>query len=90
MDFEYDPLKGESNLAKHGIDFIETQALWEVLNVVSKAGRVRGEERWGIVGRLRGRLYVAIFALRGGRVRLISCHRADATWEKIYARTISS
>ena len=86
MDFESDPLKEESNLSKHGVDFIEAQELWEVRNVVSRAGRVKGEERWGIVGRLRDRLYVAIFTLRGGRVRLISCHRADANWEKLYAQ----
>jgi uncharacterized DUF497 family protein len=89
MDFEFDPLKDEANLVKHGIGFVEAQELWEVLNVVFPAARVSGEERWGIVGMLRGQLYVAIFAPRGARVRLISCHRADAKWEQIYERKAS-
>ena len=30
MIFEYDPKKSEANKAKHGIDFEETKALWNV------------------------------------------------------------
>jgi uncharacterized DUF497 family protein len=29
VQFEFDPRKSESNKAKHGIDFIEAQALWK-------------------------------------------------------------
>eukprot|EP01036_Dinobryon_divergens_P001263 gene1263-1646_t len=29
MRFEFDPLKSASNKAKHGIDFVEAQALWQ-------------------------------------------------------------
>ena len=28
MEFEYDPVKSETNKKKHGIDFEEVQALW--------------------------------------------------------------
>ena len=28
MNFEFDPLKSDANLRKHGIDFLEAQALW--------------------------------------------------------------
>ena len=28
MDFEFDHLKSATNLAKHGIDFLEAQSLW--------------------------------------------------------------
>jgi hypothetical protein len=28
VPFEFDPLKSAANKAKHGIDFIEAQALW--------------------------------------------------------------
>jgi len=30
MDFEYDPQKSESNKIRHGIDFEEAKALWDV------------------------------------------------------------
>jgi uncharacterized DUF497 family protein len=29
MKFEFDPKKSTSNKAKHGIDFVEAQALWK-------------------------------------------------------------
>ena len=29
MEFEFDPEKSASNKDKHGIDFIEAQALWQ-------------------------------------------------------------
>ena len=28
MDFEFDPLKSKANQGKHGIDFVDAQALW--------------------------------------------------------------
>ncbi len=28
MNVEFDPLKSDANLRKHGIDFLEAQALW--------------------------------------------------------------
>jgi uncharacterized DUF497 family protein len=28
MEFEFDPLKSKANQAKHGIDFVDAQALW--------------------------------------------------------------
>jgi uncharacterized DUF497 family protein len=30
MQFEYDDNKSQSNLAKHGIDFVAAQELWDV------------------------------------------------------------
>jgi uncharacterized DUF497 family protein len=30
MNFEYDERKSKANNAKHGIDFIEAQKLWDV------------------------------------------------------------
>jgi len=32
--FEFDDLKSKSNLKKHGIDFIEAQALWNDSNLL--------------------------------------------------------
>ena len=35
-----------------------------------------------------GELYLAISTQRAGRIRLISCHRADGKWEDIYEVSI--
>ena len=29
MEFEFDSVKSASNLRKHGIDFVDAQALWQ-------------------------------------------------------------
>ena len=34
MDFEFDPRKSEINKTKHGIDFVEAQALWRSWHVL--------------------------------------------------------
>lgn len=34
MAFEYDPRKSERNLAKHGIDFLQAQSLWDDSNLL--------------------------------------------------------
>ena len=34
MEFEFDPKKSETNRLKHGIDFIEAQALWSDSDII--------------------------------------------------------
>ena len=29
MEYEFDPLKSESNREKHGVDFVQAQELWQ-------------------------------------------------------------
>jgi uncharacterized protein len=36
VTFEFDPMKSAANKARHGIDFVEAQALW------SDPGRISG------------------------------------------------
>jgi uncharacterized DUF497 family protein len=37
VQFEVDPQKSESNKAKHGIDFVDAQALWKTKIVLLSA-----------------------------------------------------
>lgn len=49
MDFEFDPKKNASNLARHGIDFIQAQKLWKGPHAIVPAGMVADEfarESW--------------------------------------------
>jgi hypothetical protein len=41
VKFEFDPQKSETNKAKHGIDFIEAQALWKSKHVLLYAKSFR-------------------------------------------------
>lgn len=74
-EFEFDPEKSDANLAKHGIDFVEAQALWRVFGITGPLAFPR-EERWIRIGRLDTRVWSAVFTLRQGRTRLISVRRA--------------
>ena len=76
MTFEFDPLKSASNKAKHGIDFVEAQALWQDDRLVEAPVPSEVEPRFLAIGRLDGKSWTAVFTLRGEAVRIISVRRA--------------
>ena len=76
MDFEFDPDKSATNLKKHGIDFIEAQALWEDADRLLVPARTQGEARYMLVGKMGQKHWSAIFTYRGEAVRIISVRRA--------------
>ena len=78
MEFEFDPAKSAANKDKHGIDFVEAQALWldGGLEVVLSKSRMSDEERFLAIGRIAGKHWTAICTLRGEAIRIISVRRA--------------
>ncbi|MBI5744135.1 MAG: BrnT family toxin [Elusimicrobia bacterium] len=84
--FEHDPRKSGLNEARHGVTLHEARNLWRAAHVIIPARNVTGESRFAILGKLRGRVYVAIFAVRRGATRVISCHKADKKWVGIYEK----
>jgi len=76
MRFEYDPSKSASNKSKHGIDFDEARALWDDDARVGFEARTTGEVRRLMVGQISGKLWTAVFTIRGDAIRLISVRRA--------------
>ena len=76
MDFEFDPDKSATNLMKHGIDFLEAQALWEDADRLIVPARTQGEARHMLVGKTGQKHWSAIFTYRGEAVRIISVRRA--------------
>lgn len=76
MTFEFDPVKSAANRAKHGIDFVEAQALWDDDGLVDAPVPSDGEPRFLVIGRLRGRHWTAVCTLRGETIRIISVRRA--------------
>jgi uncharacterized DUF497 family protein len=53
VQFEFDPQKSEINKTKHGIDFVEAQALWKSKHVVLSAKDAL-EKRYLIIGTISG------------------------------------
>ncbi len=85
MRFEYDPAKSTANLAKHGIDFADAQALWaDDRLLVLPARSALDESRWLAIGQIDGRHWTAIITLRGTAIRLISVRRARQEERNVY------
>lgn len=83
MQFEFDSAKSESNKLKHGVDFVEIQALWDGFKVEVPA-KSEGEFRYAVIGLFKGATYVVIITYRGAATRIISAHRASEKETKHY------
>ena len=84
MEFEFDPGKSARNQAKHGIDFVQAQGLWEDPERVEVPARTVGEPRWLVVARIGKVQWSAVVTYRELRVRIISVRRARIEEVKIY------
>ena len=83
--FEYDPDKSVANLAKHGIDFDDAQALWDDDKRVAGFTFAGGDdERLMVVGRIGDRLWTAVVSYREEVTRLISVRRSRPKEERQY------
>ena len=76
MKLEFDPEKSEANKAKHGIDFVDGQALWDDPDRLQLPARTQGEPRLMLIGRLGVKHWSAIFTIRDDRTRIISIRRS--------------
>ncbi|MEZ5564039.1 MAG: BrnT family toxin [Gammaproteobacteria bacterium] len=76
MAFEFDPRKSAANLAKHGIDFVDAQRLWEDPDLLEIPARTEDEPRWLLIGRIDAKLWSAVVTSRGDAIRLISVRRS--------------
>ncbi|MCG6119881.1 MAG: BrnT family toxin [Blastomonas sp.] len=86
MQFEFDPAKSALNKEKHGIDFVEAQALWLDDGRVEFDARSLAEIRLGLVGRIDGKHWTVFFTLRADRIRIFSARRARVTEVARYER----
>lgn len=82
--FEYDPNKGQSNLTKHDIDFIEAQQLWKDEDLLEIPAKTETEPRWIIIGKLKEKHWTAVITYREDIIRIISVRRAKNKEVKLY------
>lgn len=76
MEFEFDADKSAGNMAKHGIDFVEAQRLWQDPMRVEVPARTVDEPRWLVIGRIEDRHWSAVVTRRQERTRIISVRRS--------------
>jgi uncharacterized DUF497 family protein len=72
---------------KHGgVDFSDMEAFeWETA-VIGSSHR-HGEARYVALGYIGDRLHYAVYAMRGGKCRIISLRRANSREERRYAQS---
>lgn len=82
--FEFDAAKSESNRAKHGIDFVEVQGLWNDPMLLEIPAKTEDEPRYLVVGSIEGKHWSAVTTYRGANVQLISVRRARTEEVALY------
>ena len=82
--FEYNMVKSEANLEKHGIDFDAAQKLWSDPNGVEVRAHSETEPRFIFIGQIRGKYWSAVFTYRGENIRLISVRRSRVKEIELY------
>ena len=80
MEFEWDDAKSEQCLRKRGFSFGFVVAAFD-----DPHRRVETDERWEydevryrLYGRIGDRLFVLVYTVRGGAIRIISARKANA------------
>jgi len=75
-EFEYDERKSASNLEKHGIDFVDAQALWLDPNLLEIRAKTEDEPRFLVIGLIQDKHWSAVVTHRHQKIRLISVRRS--------------
>ena len=83
-DFEFDADKSQANLVKHGIDFLDAQALWKDPDLLEIRARSDDEPRFLVIGLIGPKHWSAVVNYRNGTLRLISVRRSRAREVELY------
>ena len=84
MEFEFDQEKSQTNLEKHGIDFVEAQLLWFDDMLIEIPVRTTDEPRFLIIGKIGDKHWSAVVTYRQDRTRIISVRRSRKEEVEIY------
>ena len=84
MKFEWDEKKSAINLSKHGIDFNAATKLWEDEDRIQIQTAFPIENRIILIGKIKGKLWAAIYTRRDNAIRIISVRRARKREARLY------
>jgi len=85
MEFEWDDTKRAANLAKHDLDLLDGQALFDGRPGYTYSSPRAGEERFVTVGLLDDEFFALVWTERGAAARLISLRRARNGEKRAYS-----
>jgi len=93
MKYIWDETKNESNIRKHGLDFVDAHEVFDGPCLKKLDDRFDyGEERWIAVGLLRGILCVVVIYTepQKGIVRIISFRKGDRHEREAYCKAFTN
>ena len=76
INFEFDKKKSQTNLEKHGIDFVDAQQLWDDADLLEIPAKTVDEPRSLVIGMISGNHWSGVITYRGDRIRIISVRRS--------------
>ena len=76
ITFEFDETMSQANFLKHGIHFIDAQALWDDPSLFEIPANTEDEPRYFMIGLIQNKHWSAIITYRSSNVRLISVRRS--------------
>jgi len=74
--YEFDENKSQSNLMKHGINFVEAQLIWKDPDYIEIQAKSENESRYLVIGLINKKHWSAIITYRGVKIRIISVRRS--------------
>ena len=89
MEFEWDEHKRQTNLAKHGVDFLDAALIFEGIVLTKIDDRQDyGEVREVSLGMVDGEIYCVTHTKRDNRTRLISAWKGGVKEHEQYQNGI--
>lgn len=82
--FKFDNKKSQSNLNKHGLDFIEAQEIWNDPNLLEIQAKSTNELRFLVIGCIARNHWSAVITYRDDQIRIISVRRSRESEVKLY------
>lgn len=91
MQFEWDEAKRQSNIHKHGFDFVDAIEVFEnVMVTLIDERQDYAESRYIAIGVAKGRIVVVIYTDRDETIRIISFRKALKHEREFYFNQITN
>jgi uncharacterized DUF497 family protein len=86
MDFEWDETKSDACFRERGFDFAyAARAFFDPDRMIQADTRYSyGEDRYRLMGKIDGRLFVVVYTPRQGAIRIISARKANLREHRRY------
>ena len=82
--FGFDEGKSRTNLEKHGIDFVQAQALWDDPDLLEIPAKTVDEPRFLVIGTIESKHWSAVVTYRSESIRIISVRRSRVEEVRLY------